>query len=374
MDALRQDWLEEWYAGRPFIVNGNDRGLRLWNGDTGVTCVEPVTRRDAGNGSSVSSVTPASPPRSLATTRLADVSTAHAMTVHRSQGSQFDEVTVLLPEPDSRILTRELFYTAVTRARSVVRVVGSEESLRAAVTRRAERATGLAHRLGARLRQHPRRSSGGGLELRLVRGLDAGRIRPGSVNDETRAPTRQSAPMSRQEVCRPARKASCMALVRADECAATAWATATESCAVPAALREPGRTDRRPGERRTRWRTPSPTTATPRVPPSSRVASLTAEPTPARAGGRTSRIDSVAGVEMRPMPSPIMTICGTITVGYDAATSTVEIQRKAEPKSTIPAVTTACVPTRGASAAPSTEATAMLTATGRMRAPVERLP
>ena len=58
-----------------------------------------------------------------------------------------------------------------------------------------------------------------------------------------------------------------------------------------------------------------PTTATPRVPPSSRVASFTADPTPARAGGSTSRIDSVAGVEIRPMPRPISTICGTITVG-----------------------------------------------------------
>jgi exodeoxyribonuclease V alpha subunit len=70
------------------------------------------------------------------------------MTVHRSQGSQFDEVTVLLPEADSRILTRELLYTAVTRAKGVVRVVGTEEAIRAAVLRRAQRATGLARRLG----------------------------------------------------------------------------------------------------------------------------------------------------------------------------------------------------------------------------------
>jgi exodeoxyribonuclease V alpha subunit len=67
--------------------------------------------------------------------------------VHRSQGSQFGEVTVVLPEPESRILTRELLYTAVTRARSVVRVVGSEEALRAAVGRPAQRATGLRVRL-----------------------------------------------------------------------------------------------------------------------------------------------------------------------------------------------------------------------------------
>jgi exodeoxyribonuclease V alpha subunit len=70
------------------------------------------------------------------------------MTVHRSQGSQFDEVTVLLPESGSLVLTRELFYTAVTRARRRVRVVGSDAAIRAAVTRRAQRATGLADRLG----------------------------------------------------------------------------------------------------------------------------------------------------------------------------------------------------------------------------------
>jgi exodeoxyribonuclease V alpha subunit len=148
MDALDRDWLEEWYPGRPFIVNSNDRGLQLWNGDTGVTCLPPPGEsRDAPRTLGALG-TGGSGMRSLPTTRLADVSTAHAMTVHRSQGSQFSEATVLLPEADSRILTRELFYTAVTRARHTVRVVGKEEAVRAAVTRRAQRATGLARRLG----------------------------------------------------------------------------------------------------------------------------------------------------------------------------------------------------------------------------------
>ncbi|HET6560320.1 MAG TPA: exodeoxyribonuclease V subunit alpha [Marmoricola sp.] len=143
-EATGLDRLDEWYAGRPVVVNSNDRGLNLWNGDTAVTCVE---RTDAGPRlvGVVGDGTGAG--RRLATTRLADVSTAHAMTVHRSQGSQFDEVTVVLPEPESRILTRELLYTAVTRARSVVRLVGSEEALRAAVGRPAQRATGLRVRL-----------------------------------------------------------------------------------------------------------------------------------------------------------------------------------------------------------------------------------
>jgi len=71
----------------------------------------------------------------------------HAMTIHKSQGSQADEVTVLLPQEESRLLTRELFYTAVTRAKERVRVVGSEAALRAAIERRAIRASGLARRL-----------------------------------------------------------------------------------------------------------------------------------------------------------------------------------------------------------------------------------
>jgi exodeoxyribonuclease V alpha subunit len=71
----------------------------------------------------------------------------HAMTIHKSQGSQADAVTVLMPPEDSRLLTRELFYTAVTRAKEKVRVVGSEASVRAGIGRRAIRATGLRQRL-----------------------------------------------------------------------------------------------------------------------------------------------------------------------------------------------------------------------------------
>jgi exodeoxyribonuclease V alpha subunit len=141
LDATGQEWLPDWYAGRPFVVNTNDYGLRLWNGDTGVVCRDGVDLVAViGDGERAEG-------RALPTSRLAEVSTAHAMTVHRSQGSQFDEVTVLLPEEDSRILTRELLYTAVTRAKQLVRVVGTEDAVRAAVTRRAQRATGLARHL-----------------------------------------------------------------------------------------------------------------------------------------------------------------------------------------------------------------------------------
>jgi exodeoxyribonuclease V alpha subunit len=126
-----------WYAGRPVLVTANDYGLGLYNGDTGVTVVrDEMLRAVIGDAS-------------FATSRLADVETMHAMTIHKSQGSQADQVTVLLPQEDSRLLTRELFYTAVTRAKERVRVVGAEAAVRAAIERRAVRASGLAQRLRA---------------------------------------------------------------------------------------------------------------------------------------------------------------------------------------------------------------------------------
>jgi exodeoxyribonuclease V alpha subunit len=85
--------------------------------------------------------------REFAPTRLPDVQTVHAMTVHKSQGSQAETVSVIMPPEDSRLLTRELFYTAVTRAQKVLRVVGTESSVRAAIQRNVQRASGLERRL-----------------------------------------------------------------------------------------------------------------------------------------------------------------------------------------------------------------------------------
>ncbi|MGV0872017.1 exodeoxyribonuclease V subunit alpha [Mycolicibacterium sp. XJ879] len=128
----------DWYVGRPVLVTANDYGLGLYNGDTGVAVQRDGVLRAVIAGTSRVE---------FATSRLADVETMHAMTIHKSQGSQADEVTVLLPPEDSRLLTRELFYTAVTRAKTRVRVVGPEASVRAAIQRRAVRASGLARRL-----------------------------------------------------------------------------------------------------------------------------------------------------------------------------------------------------------------------------------
>jgi exodeoxyribonuclease V alpha subunit len=120
------------------LVTANDYGLGLYNGDTGVTLVRDGVLRAVIAGTER---------LEFATSRLSDVDTMHAMTIHKSQGSQADEVTVLLPQEDSRLLMRELFYTAVTRAKAKVRIIGAESSVRSAVERRAIRASGLSRRL-----------------------------------------------------------------------------------------------------------------------------------------------------------------------------------------------------------------------------------
>jgi exodeoxyribonuclease V alpha subunit len=132
-------WGQEWYAGRPLLLTSNDYGLELFNGDTGVVLAE-------GDGTRAAIATPYGA-RLLSTSRLTDVDTMHAMTVHKSQGSQAAEVTVLLPPDDSPLLTRELLYTALTRAEAKVTVVATQDALRLAVGRPANRASGLARRL-----------------------------------------------------------------------------------------------------------------------------------------------------------------------------------------------------------------------------------
>ena len=131
---------EEWYAGRPVLVTSNDSGLGLSNGDLGVTVRLPDGRLRV-------LVRIGAATRLFAPTRLSGVETVHAMTVHKSQGSEARAVTVVLPPEDSRLLTRELFYTAVTRARETVTIIGTEAELRAAMGRRVQRASGLAARL-----------------------------------------------------------------------------------------------------------------------------------------------------------------------------------------------------------------------------------
>lgn len=135
--AVGAAWGHEWYVGRPVLVTANDYGLKLFNGDSGVV---------TSDGDQMRVVIASGETRTFAPSRLSDIDTLHAMTVHKSQGSQADKVTVLLPPEDSPLLTRELFYTAVTRARTTLRVIGTEAAVRAAVTTTAGRATGLKQR------------------------------------------------------------------------------------------------------------------------------------------------------------------------------------------------------------------------------------
>lgn len=130
----------EWYVGRPLLVTVNDYALGLYNGDTGV-----VVRQ--GDGSSRAVFARGAKLLDYAPSRLSDVQTVHAMTVHRSQGSQFERVTVVLPPADSPLSTREMLYTALTRAEQHVRLVGTEVELRSAIGRPAARASGLRRRL-----------------------------------------------------------------------------------------------------------------------------------------------------------------------------------------------------------------------------------
>ena len=138
--AEASDHLGRQVVGRPLLVTTNDRGLGLFNGDTGVMALRADHRVVGVFGE------PDAPIVHAAST-LGEVDTAHALTIHKSQGSQARSVTVLLPDADSRLLTRELLYTAITRAQESVTLVGSEAAVRAAVERRTQRATGLRHRV-----------------------------------------------------------------------------------------------------------------------------------------------------------------------------------------------------------------------------------
>ncbi|MCA0294969.1 MAG: exodeoxyribonuclease V subunit alpha [Actinobacteria bacterium] len=128
-----------WYPGRPLLVTQNSPELGLYNGDTGVVVAQDgALRAFFARGSRTHAVSPF---------LLEGVQTIHAMTVHKAQGSQFDQVTVVLPTPDSPLLTQELLYTAITRAKTEVTLIGSADALARAVRQRARRASGLRERL-----------------------------------------------------------------------------------------------------------------------------------------------------------------------------------------------------------------------------------
>ncbi len=128
---------ETWYDGRPVIVTENDHQLELYNGDVGL-----VHRNEQGHTRVVFGTTGGGL-RWLAPARLPPHETVFAMTVHKSQGSEFDRVALTLPAAVSPVLTRELVYTAITRAREQIVIYGVPSVLEKAVGRRIDRASGL---------------------------------------------------------------------------------------------------------------------------------------------------------------------------------------------------------------------------------------
>ncbi|MBN3750444.1 AAA family ATPase [Burkholderia sp. Se-20373] len=130
-----------WFTGRPIMVTRNDYALGLFNGDIGIALPDAHGvlrvwfRRADGT------------PRAVSPAALPPHETAFALTVHKSQGSEFDEAALVLPASFGRVLTRELVYTAVTRARTRVQVIGPRRVLAQAVATRTQRDSGLAARV-----------------------------------------------------------------------------------------------------------------------------------------------------------------------------------------------------------------------------------
>jgi exodeoxyribonuclease V alpha subunit len=127
-----------WYPGRPVLVTENDYSLRLFNGDVGIILMDPASGQPMVYFGSADGEA-----RAVLPARLPRHETVFAMTVHKSQGSEFERVLLVLPDRESPVLTRELVYTGVTRASQSVEIWMREPVFREAVARRLERASGL---------------------------------------------------------------------------------------------------------------------------------------------------------------------------------------------------------------------------------------
>lgn len=138
-DCLHSDY----YSGRPLMITRNDYALDLYNGDMGV-CLPDLENpgvmkiwfeRSDGNL------------QGLSPGRISNCETVYALTIHKSQGTEIGEVLVVLPEQESDLVSRELLYTAVTRAKEAVKVKSSRSAFERAVAGKIERHSGLTERL-----------------------------------------------------------------------------------------------------------------------------------------------------------------------------------------------------------------------------------
>ncbi len=139
---IKMDLMNEypWYRGRPVLITKNDYSLGLFNGDMGITMSDP---KEGGNHLYVFFPEASGGVKRYSPYRIKEHETAYAMTVHKSQGSEFDHVCLVFPDKDYPVLTRELVYTGITRARKNVLIWGNERVLRAAVSRSIKRTSGL---------------------------------------------------------------------------------------------------------------------------------------------------------------------------------------------------------------------------------------
>ena len=128
-----------WYKGRPIMITANDYNLGLFNGDTGILWPDDSPEKKLR----AYFPDPNGQLRSLAPSRLLAHETVFASTVHKSQGSEFDQVLLLLPSHDTRAMTRELIYTGITRAKAAVEIWGRKEVFSLALQRRVQRTSGL---------------------------------------------------------------------------------------------------------------------------------------------------------------------------------------------------------------------------------------
>lgn len=129
----------EWYLGRPVLVTRNSHEIGVSNGDTEVVVMaDGQTQVAIGSSEGFRCYSP---------WVLEACETMHALTVHKSQGSEYQRITLILPPETSPLLSRQLLYTAVTRAKNGLTIIGSKAALSHAVTHPAQRATGLATRL-----------------------------------------------------------------------------------------------------------------------------------------------------------------------------------------------------------------------------------
>ncbi len=125
-----------YYHGQPIMVSVNDYDQRLYNGDVGV-----VLR--TSNGLRIFFEVPGAPPRSLTPARLPSHSPVYAMSIHKSQGSEFSDIAVVMPPEASPVLTRELLYTAITRAKTRLCIYANADLLKACIETQAHRSSGL---------------------------------------------------------------------------------------------------------------------------------------------------------------------------------------------------------------------------------------